>query len=210
MRLARKITREAYTLLAQAARYTRARPEPGARQAQRLEARQMLADARKIEDQLVERLVRTAPIVCATTTGLDGRRLGGRFFDWCVLDEASQGTEPGAWIPLQYANRLVLAGDPFQLPPTILSAQAIAGGLQISLMERLMVQLGPTVARRLAVQYRMNQEIMSFSPGQMAVISPYSAKVRLLRERLGQPEIEIDSVDGFQGREKEAILLSLV
>jgi ATP-dependent RNA/DNA helicase IGHMBP2 len=48
------------------------------------------------------------------------------------------------------------------------------------------------------------------APAEMAIISPYSAQVRLLRERLSQPEIEIDSVDGFQGREKEAIILSLV
>ncbi len=47
-------------------------------------------------------------------------------------------------------------------------------------------------------------------PAALAVISPYSAQVRLLREKLRQTEIEIDSVDGFQGREKEAIILSLV
>ena len=44
----------------------------------------------------------------------------------------------------------------------------------------------------------------------IAVISPYSAQVRLLREMLGESEIEIDSVDGFQGREKEAVIISLV
>ena len=44
----------------------------------------------------------------------------------------------------------------------------------------------------------------------IAVISPYSAQVKLLREMLGESEIEIDSVDGFQGREKEAVLVSLV
>ena len=289
MRLVRKLTREAYDLRAQAARYTRARPEPGARQALRSEARQMLADARKIEGQMVDRLIRSAPIVCATATGLDGRLLAGRTFDWCVMDEASQGTEPIAWIPLQYADRLILAGDPFQLPPTILSAEAIAGGLAVSLMERLMGSPGPSLARRLEVQYRMHQNIMAFSsaefyegslvahpsvsghllrdlpgitaneltetpldfidtagasydetvepegdsrfnqmeaelvikkvqalldagldPAALAVISPYSAQVRLLREKLRQTDIEIDSVDGFQGREKEAIILSLV
>ena len=289
MRLVQKLTREAYALRDQASRYTRARPEPGARQALRREARQMLADARKIENQMVDRLIRAAPIVCATATGLDVRYLGNRTFDWCVMDEASQGTEPVSWIPIQYAERLILAGDPCQLPPTILSAEAIAKGLQISLIERLMDQMGPAVSRRLDVQYRMHRHIMAFSstefyddsliahpsvrdhllqdlpgitsnelsaapldfidtagasydetvepegdsrfnqmeaelvlnkvqallaaglaPTNIAVISPYSAQVRLLRERLKQPELEIDSVDGFQGREKEAVILSLV
>jgi ATP-dependent RNA/DNA helicase IGHMBP2 len=44
----------------------------------------------------------------------------------------------------------------------------------------------------------------------IAVIAPYSAQVRLLRERLVVPGLEIDSVDGFQGREKEAVVLSMV
>ena len=44
------------------------------------------------------------------------------------------------------------------------------------------------------------------APAGIAVTSPYSAQVRLLRERIRQPEIEIDSVDGFQGREKEAVI----
>jgi superfamily I DNA and/or RNA helicase len=47
-------------------------------------------------------------------------------------------------------------------------------------------------------------------PEQIAVISPYSAQVKLLRELIKQPAIEIDSVDGFQGREKEAVIVSLV
>jgi superfamily I DNA and/or RNA helicase len=44
----------------------------------------------------------------------------------------------------------------------------------------------------------------------MAVIAPYAAQVRLLRQRLDVAGLEIDSVDGFQGREKEAVVLSLV
>lgn len=44
----------------------------------------------------------------------------------------------------------------------------------------------------------------------IAVIAPYAAQVRLLREKLPIPGLEIDSVDGFQGREKEAVVLSLV
>ena len=48
------------------------------------------------------------------------------------------------------------------------------------------------------------------APGDIAVIATYAAQVRLLRERLSGEGLEIDSVDGFQGREKEVVLISLV
>ncbi len=289
LRLANKLAREAYMLRAQAAKQTRARPAPGARRAMRLEAKELLKEARQLEDQLVERLLDGARIVCATNTGLDPGLLGDRTYDWCVMDEASQTTEPAAWIPLLRSRRLVLAGDPFQLPPTVLSQEAAAQGYNVSLLERLMAQSGPGLSRRLEVQYRMHEDIMEFpsrefyegsliaapcvrhhllqdlpgvvandltatsltfidtagasydeavdpdgesrlnpmeaelvlakveellaagvAPGQIAVIAPYAAQVRLLRLRLKQPDIEVDTVDGFQGREKEAVVASLV
>jgi ATP-dependent RNA/DNA helicase IGHMBP2 len=289
VRMAHKLIREAYVLRGQAARYTRARPEPGARQAMRQEAREMIADARKIEDQVVRHLIDTTQIICATVTSLDRNLLGSRMFDWCIMDEASQSTEPGAWIPLQFAQRLVLAGDHFQLPPTVISHAAAAQGFNISLLERLLKQKDSNIARRLTVQYRMHEAIMAFSsaefydgsliaaplvrthllhdltnidpgelvsspvqfidtagasydeavepegesrlnpmeaalvvqkvhalldaglpPGDIAVITPYSAQVRYLREQLKIPDLEIDSVDGFQGREKEAVVVTLV
>lgn len=50
-------------------------------------------------------------------------------------------------------------------------------------------------------------------PSQIAVISPYQAQVTLLTSLL-RPKyglaIEIGTVDGMQGREKEAIIISLV
>jgi len=289
LKLAHKLSRDAYALRTQASKYTRAKPEPGERRAKRQEAKQMLADARKIEDQVVVSLLNSARVVCATLTGLDRDLLDTQHFDWCIMDEASQCTEAAAWAPLQIVDRLMLAGDHFQLPPTIISAQAAADGFNVSLMERLIDQLGKGVARRLSVQYRMHHQIMKFSsqefyedslsadavvydhllrdlpglaandltrtpidlidtagasydesaelegdsrynlqeadlvlkkvqallasglaPAEIAIISPYSAQVRLLRERIQQPELEIDSVDGFQGREKEAVIVSLV
>ncbi len=90
-----------------------------------------------------------------------------------------------AWIPLQYAGRLILAGDPCQLPPTILSAEAIAGGLQVSLMERLMDLLGPQISRRLDVQYRMHQRIMAFSSAEFyagSLVAHPSVRDHLLRD----------------------------
>jgi len=55
-------------------------------------------------------------------------------------------------------------------------------------------------------------------PGEIAIISPYSAQVKLLTGMIlgdkGDPgdlaSLEIDSVDAFQGREKEAVIVSLV
>ena len=45
----------------------------------------------------------------------------------------------------------------------------------------------------------------------IGVITPYRAQVRLLREKLEDvPDVEVDSVDGFQGREKEAVIVSFV
>ncbi|MGL5095063.1 MAG: ATP-binding protein, partial [Planctomycetia bacterium] len=48
-------------------------------------------------------------------------------------------------------------------------------------------------------------------PADVAVITPYAGQVRFLRELLVDAKgVEIDTVDGFQGREKEVVVLSLV
>ena len=44
----------------------------------------------------------------------------------------------------------------------------------------------------------------------IAVITPYKDQVDLLNHRCKNDEIEINTVDGFQGREKELVVLSLV
>ncbi|CAK9294656.1 unnamed protein product [Gordionus sp. m RMFG-2023] len=46
----------------------------------------------------------------------------------------------------------------------------------------------------------------------IGIISPYSFQIELLNRKLSHiyPDIEIKSVDGFQGKEKEVIILSLV
>ncbi|OWF38482.1 DNA-binding protein SMUBP-2-like [Mizuhopecten yessoensis] len=46
----------------------------------------------------------------------------------------------------------------------------------------------------------------------IAVIAPYNLQVELLRLRIWPkfPDVEIKSVDGFQGREKEAVIITLV
>lgn len=44
--------------------------------------------------------------------------------------------------------------------------------------------------------------------GEIAVISPYDAQVDLLRREIRVDDLEIKTVDGFQGREKEAVVIS--
>ena len=49
-------------------------------------------------------------------------------------------------------------------------------------------------------------------PEDIAIVTPYNAQVVLLAQYVKEqyPAIEIGSVDGFQGREKEAVIVSLV
>ena len=79
-----------------------------------------------------------------------------------MVDEATQAVEPAAYLALLRAERAVLAGDHLQLPPTVLSAAAQAGGLGVSLFERLVALHGDAVKVTLAEQHRMNEGIMRF------------------------------------------------
>ena len=80
------------------------------------------------------------------------------------MDEAGQALEPASWIPALKARKLVLAGDPFQLPPTIKSMGAAKGGLAKTLLEKI-ISLHPESVVLLEEQYRMNEAIMGFSSG---------------------------------------------
>jgi superfamily I DNA and/or RNA helicase len=245
------------------------------------DARALLAEARALEDRAEAAVIERAQVVLATLTGLDAGVLAGRRFDLAAVDEATQATEPATYLALLRAERAVLAGDHLQLPPTILSATAQAGGLGLSLFERMLARHGDAAKVTLAEQHRMNARIMRFpsdalyggllrahpdvathaldgepllfvdtagaghdestpegsdsrqneqeavlaareverilalgvSPGDVAVISPYDAQVQRLRQLLSSHldgGLEVDTVDGFQGREKEAVVVSLV
>ncbi|XP_037586025.1 RNA helicase Mov10l1 [Cebus imitator] len=69
-----------------------------------------------------------------------GVRVG--HFTHVFVDEAGQASEPECLIPLglmsDVSGQIVLAGDPMQLGPVIKSRLAMAYGLNVSLLERLM------------------------------------------------------------------------
>ncbi len=301
----REMRREAESIFRKADKWTRAKQPRGHRQEQRQEAKRLISDAKMLERQAIDSIMGRAKVICATTT-FNESLLGERRFDICVIDEACQSTEPGCWVPMLRCDRLVLAGDHQQLPPTVLSTQAAREGFAKSLMEREMELYGTEVSRMLTVQYRMHRKIMDFSsqefydgelvahesvvehllsdleevdlanasfggvaapdsnpidanfieepvtfidtagagwdeelepgglskrnpkeadlilkkanvlietgldPKDIAIIAPYAAQVRLLRSLSQHETLEIDTVDGFQGREKEAVLITLV
>lgn len=51
---------------------------------------------------------------------------------------------------------------------------------------------------------------LHYAENQIGIIAPYRAQVKLLKETLQRPNIEISTVHKFQGREKETIILSTV
>jgi len=70
--------------------------------------------------------------------------------------------EPGCWIPIAKGERVILAGDHHQLPPTVKSEEAAREGLRETLFEKC-IKRHPTTARMLTMQYRMHEHIMGFS-----------------------------------------------
>lgn len=130
-----------------------------ARKQARAEARALRKEAEELEAYLAEKVIREADVVCATLVGCDDRRLRGLKFDVAIVDEAAQALPPATLIPMRRANRLVLSGDPCQLPPTVKSQRARV--LSTTLMERL-VERHPDQTHLLQVQHRMHEAIMAF------------------------------------------------
>jgi superfamily I DNA and/or RNA helicase len=125
------------------------------------EAKSLAKDAVKMEDYLVADILSRADALTCTLVGSINRYIENYTFKTVVIDEAAQALEPANWIPITKAGRVILAGDPFQLPPTVKSVEAARGGLNITLMEKCIHRL-PRVSL-LKVQYRMNEHIMGFS-----------------------------------------------
>ena len=75
-----------------------------------------------------------------------------------------QATEAACWLALTHAPRALLAGDHFQLAPTILSPEAERQGLGVTLMERVLQREdGASCVRMLTTQYRMHHDIMQWA-----------------------------------------------
>lgn len=131
------------------------------RQEAKQEAAELSAWADQLEDKLIDELLDGAQVIVTTLVGANHKSLGKRRFHTVVIDEAAQALEPASWIPILRAGRVIFAGDPFQLPPTVKSIQAQRQGLSITLMEKCMKRIERQCL--LKVQYRMHEDIMGFS-----------------------------------------------
>ncbi len=126
------------------------------------EAHKLMKEVEKIEEYIIEDLSNKTQVVTATLVGSSHYSLKHLKYDTVFIDEAGQGIEPACWIPILKAKKVVLAGDHFQLSPTIKSEKAGKAGLGTTLLEKLAIKY-PEAVDMLEVQYRMNEKIMHFS-----------------------------------------------
>ncbi|MGZ4055494.1 MAG: AAA domain-containing protein [Bacteroidia bacterium] len=125
------------------------------------EARKILQEARALEDYIISEQFEKAQVIACTPVVSSGRMMRDKQFSTVFIDEAAQALEPMCWIPISRSNRVIFAGDHFQLPPTVKSKKAEAEGLKETLFERCMHI--ENVSVMLNTQYRMHQHIMNFS-----------------------------------------------
>jgi ATP-dependent RNA/DNA helicase IGHMBP2 len=125
------------------------------------EARNLNKEARELESYLVQKIIDDAQVITCTLIGSMHDYLNGRKFETVIIDEAGQGIEPATWVPIQKAEKVVMAGDPLQLPPTVKSQEAGKKGLNITLIEKIIQR--QKESSLLTTQYRMHEQIMAFS-----------------------------------------------
>ncbi|OEH73563.1 tRNA-splicing endonuclease positive effector [Cyclospora cayetanensis] len=109
-------------------------------------------------------VLRESVIVCATISVCGSTDLTSlaECFDTVVVDEASQAVELATLIPLRLGcRRLILVGDPKQLPATIFSRVAIQLRYDRSLFQRL--EGAGQSTNMLSQQYRMHPTISRFA-----------------------------------------------
>ena len=253
------------------------------RKALRKEARELRKWAYELEDRLMENIIAETQVVACTLIGASHKLIQNLRFHTVIIDEASQALEPECWNAILKADRVIMAGDHKQLPPTVKSSEAARLGLETTLLDLMADNI--THQSMLQTQYRMNDIILKISneifyEGKLyshdsiknrllkndskplvfidtagcgfeeilsnehksyanhgeyfilrehvminyekllghsiGIISPYAEQVRYIRNEIAEDEllrsldIEVNSIDGFQGQEKAVIYISLV
>ena len=125
------------------------------------EVKNIRTEIKKLQAYNEEKLYTEAEVILGTPIGLYDAKINHLTFHTLVMDEAGQCIEPLAWCIFPLAQKYVLAGDHFQLPPTILSNEAARLGLNQSILERSIASVNNIFL--LNTQYRMREAIAGFS-----------------------------------------------
>lgn len=120
------------------------------------------ARATELEIRIDSQLFSEARVIACTLVGAANRVLERKRFSSLFIDEAAQAVEAACWIAITRADRVILAGDHCQLPPVIKCMEAARGGLDRTLLEKV-VATKPETVSLLTIQYRMHEDIMGFS-----------------------------------------------
>lgn len=110
----------------------------------------------------LERSWMEPPVVATTCLTINHPLFSRRVFDYCIVDEASQITLPVCLGPIRMAQKFILVGDHYQLPPLVQNKEAMEGGLDISLF-KLLCEAHPEAVVSLEHQYRMSADVMLLS-----------------------------------------------
>ncbi|XP_074150040.1 putative helicase senataxin isoform X1 [Sminthopsis crassicaudata] len=164
-------------------------------------------------------------VICCTLSTSGGlllesafRRQGCIPFSCVIVDEAGQSCEIETLTPfIHRCNKLILVGDPKQLPPTVISVKAQEYGYDQSMMARLYKHLEEQVKQnvisrspvlQLTVQYRMHPDICLFPS---SYIYNRTLKTNRLTEESRctsdwpfQPYLVFDVGDGSERRENDS------
>lgn len=119
------------------------------------------SQAIELEIKIDAQLFGEARVIACTLVGSANRILNGKTFSTLFIDEAAQALEAACWIAITKADRVILAGDHHQLPPTIKCIEAARGGLDRTLIQKI-TRSKPQTVSMLEIQYRMHQDIMRF------------------------------------------------
>ncbi|KAG5367305.1 putative ATP-dependent helicase C29A10.10c [Yarrowia sp. C11] len=224
-------------------------------------------------EEFTTKLFNESHVFCCTLSGSASRNLlkSGLLFSTVVIDEAGQCTEPSVLIPLQYqSTKVILVGDPKQLPPTVISTPAGNYDYDMSLTECTNISVfprtvfydnilkdGPDMATKTARPWHSKQNLPPYrffnvegrhkvgaskssynmaevqfaetlfsaallcsqaeERGLIGIVSPYKQQVKKMNHFFTQKYrqktlevLQIGTVDGFQGREKDIIIMSCV
>ena len=125
------------------------------------EVKNIRNEIKKLQAYNEEKLFAEASVIAGTPIGLYDAGIDHLHFQTLVIDEAGQCIEPLAWCIFPLADKIVLAGDHWQLPPTVLSDEAARLGFNRSILETAISAINAVFL--LNTQYRMRQAIAGFS-----------------------------------------------